>query len=105
MEIVMTDKKSEKVEVKVEVKEKTAAQKIWEEIKGVQIDMFTLPNQFVEQHCFPQTIEPTKCYLVSRASSILPALEAALGSKYFVTQEGRFVVVSHATGAVSPTNR
>lgn len=70
--------------------------KIWNEIKDKTIEMFALPDQKVHQYCDPQFIEPTKCYLVVRATSVLPALETALGSKYSLDRMDRFVVVARA---------
>jgi hypothetical protein len=81
--------------VKGESKAKTNAEKIWEEIKDKQINMFTLPNQLVNQYCVPTSIEPSKLYVTYTVSSILPALENALGSSYKVENAGRFLAISY----------
>ncbi len=86
------EKKSEVVEKKT-VKA-TVAGEIWEEIKDKSIDMFALPNQKVHMYCEPREIEPTKCYLNAKASSVLPALEVSIGSKYNVERNAYFIVVS-----------
>lgn len=74
----------------------TEAEKIWNEIKDKKIEMFALPDQKVHQYCDTQTIEPTKLYLVPKATSVLPALETALAPKYNVDRMDRFIVVSRA---------
>jgi hypothetical protein len=72
----------------------TVASEIWEEIKEKPIEMFALPNQLVHMYCKPIEIEPNKCYLKTTASSVLPALEAALGSKFEVERSTHFLVVA-----------
>lgn len=85
----------DKVEQKAEL---TAADKMWQSIKDLKLEMFALPNQFVHMYCKPINIEPTKLYLVAlnQASSFLPALENALGSGYTVEKADRFILVSVA---------
>jgi hypothetical protein len=75
---------------------KTAAEKIWDEIKEKNVEMFSLPPQPVSSHCSPIAIEPTKLYLQYKASSLITALETALGSKYSVNLSGKFITVSRA---------
>lgn len=89
----LTDKVVEKVAEKKLVKV-TVASEIWEDIKDKSIEMFALPNQKVFMYCEPKEIEPSKCYLHVKASSVLPALETVLGSKYNVERNMHFVVVS-----------
>lgn len=72
----------------------TEADKIWLEIKNKKIDMFSLPSQVVSQYCKPATIEPSKLYLIPSATSVLPALELALGEGYVVDRMERFITVS-----------
>ncbi len=62
----------------------TVADSIWNDIKNKKIEIFALPNQIVSQYCRQVTIEPTKCYVEITATSVLPALEAAVGSTYSV---------------------
>lgn len=82
-----------KPEVKTD-KKKTNADKIWEEIKDVKVNMFTLPDQTVSMYCSPIAVEPTKLYLSFTVTSVLPALEFALGTSYKVEVVGRFIAVS-----------
>jgi hypothetical protein len=76
--------------------EMTAADKIWESVKDVKLEMFALPNQFVNMYCKPIAIEPTKLYLVTlnNATSVLPALEAALVDKYEVAKVDKFITIT-----------
>lgn len=73
--------------------EMVEADKIWSEIKDKKIDMFSLPNQIVSQYCKPILIEPSKLYLIASATSVLPALEFALGNDYVVDRMERFITV------------
>ena len=72
----------------------TVAGEIWAEIRDKNIDMFALPDQVVSMHCHPVPVEPTKLYLLTNSTSVLPSLEAAIGKKYVVELNDRFVVVS-----------
>lgn len=69
---------------------------IWSEIKDLNIEMFALPSQKVYMHCNPVNIEPSKLYLTTSSSAVLPSLEAALGMKYSVESVDKFLVVSRA---------
>ena len=70
------------------------ADKIWNEIKDKKMDMFALPEATVSTYCSPQNIDPSKCYLITRATAALPALETALGNKYSVERVHNWLVVS-----------
>lgn len=87
----MSDK-AEKTEKKPETK--TAADKIWDEIKDLKIEMFALPNQQVHHYCKPVSIDPDKLFLVVTAGSVLPSLETAISPKYTVEKQDKFLVVS-----------
>lgn len=67
---------------------------LWNEIKNKKINMFSIPNQTVEKYCEPISIDPNKLYLTIKVSSVLPALEEALGSDYVVEQINKYLVVS-----------
>jgi hypothetical protein len=61
---------------------KTEAEKIWDEIKDLKIEMFALPSQFVWQHCtaLPFDVDPNRLFLTTRSTATLPSLEASLDS-------------------------
>lgn len=67
---------------------------IWNEIKGKEIQMFALPSQLVSDYCKPVVVEPTKLYLLTTATSVLPSLEEALGKKFVVESVDKYTVVS-----------
>ena len=71
----------------------SASDKIWEHIKNVQLDLFSLPNQFVNKHCTPTTVEPSKLYLTLSTPAVLPALEEALKGHYSVYLLEKWTVV------------
>lgn len=91
----MTEKNAEVKVAKVKAPEvKTPADLIWDEIKGLKIEMFALPGQLVEHYCTPVPVDPTKLFLTVTAGSVLPALEAVVSPKYSVEKQERFLVVS-----------
>lgn len=73
--------------------DKTAAEKIWNEIKEMKIDMFSLPNQKIEQHVKMVQVEPSSLYVELYSSATLPALEEALKNGYSVEVNGRFIKI------------
>lgn len=74
----------------------TVAGEIWKEIKDWPIEMFALPDQVINAHCHPVSIEPSKLYLLTNSSAVLPSLETAIGKNYVVDLVDKFVVVSRA---------
>ena len=85
---------AKKPEPKVEVK--TEAHKIWSDIKDKPIEMFALPNQVVSQYCKPYFIETNRLYVIPTAAAVLPALEAALGSKYAIEVVDKYFAIGHS---------
>jgi hypothetical protein len=72
----------------------TEAQKIWEEIRQVQLNMFALPDQTVEMYCKVYPIEPSRVYMTVKVSAVLAALEDTLGKWYNFDTAGKFVLVT-----------
>lgn len=72
------------------------AEKIWNEIKNLKLEMFALPNQFVHLYYKPITIDPARLYLtaLTKATSVLTFLENAVSEKYQVEQIDRFTVLT-----------
>lgn len=75
---------------------KTEAEKIWEEIKSLPIQMFGLPSQVVANHCTFVPIEPSKLYVSIRSTATLPSLEAAVAPKFVVELADKWVIVTRA---------
>lgn len=99
------DKKTENLDkvapkVKETKAEATVADEIWNEIKDKKVDMFALPSQSVHQYCKPVTIEPSKCFLLSKVSAFLPALESCLGAAYDVSRSDKYIVVEKVKSKV-----
>lgn len=90
--------------------QQSEAERIWEEIKNLPIQMFGLPGQVIAQHAAPFSIEPSKLYLTIRSSATLPSLESALNEgfekrmcgSFTVEQADRFVVVARKTASMFP---
>jgi hypothetical protein len=72
----------------------TVADKIWQDIKDLRLELFALPNQFVNSYCEQIKIEPSKLYLTSKVSAVLPILEEALRGRYNVEKINKYIVVS-----------
>jgi hypothetical protein len=83
----------------------TEAQKIWDEIKNLQIQMFGLPEQTVSHHCTPVSVEPSKLYLVTRSSATLPSLETSIGPGFVVELADKFVIVARAPKPLMPAKK
>ncbi len=79
------------------VLEKTEAHKIWNEIEHVDLHMFALTNQIVNMYCQPMFVEPNRLYMIFTVSSVLPALENALGKKFNFELNHKYIVVSRIT--------
>ena len=75
----------------------TVPEKIWADIKDKPIEMFALPGQTPAKFCTPIMVEPTKLYLTSTVSSVLPALETAFSKTYDVELVDRYIVLSYKT--------
>lgn len=89
------DKKVEEKKASVEKKPVvTEAAKIWSEISGVELEMFSLPGQTVEKYCTQVNIEPTKLYVTASVQAVVPALEAALGKRFTVERAQKFIVIA-----------
>lgn len=80
----------------------TPAERIWNHINGLPLEMFGLPNKKVSDYCTPVSVEPSKLYLTARASAVLPALETALQHHYVVELAGKWIVVSPAPVPLAP---
>lgn len=74
--------------------QQTPSDKLWSEIKDKRLEMFALPPQPVTSLVKRDHVEPSKLYLIPSASSVLPALEAALGPKFGLEIQGKWIVVS-----------
>ncbi len=69
---------------------------IWNEIKDKNIDMFALPDQKIHMHCRPTPVEPSKLYLLTTSSAVLPSLEVAVGKGFTVELNDKYTIVARA---------
>lgn len=72
----------------------SVAEQIWSEIKDKEILMFALPGQKVSDFCQPVFIEPSRCFLLYKASSALPSVEAAIGPTYECSAVEKYIVIT-----------
>lgn len=88
---------SEKLEKKsLKEEEKTKADKIWENIKDMNLDLFALPGQKVSMHAKRIPIHDEFVHLKLSSQAVLAALESVLGSKYLVEPGEQYVVVKQS---------
>lgn len=73
----------------------TVANKIWNEIKKIDLNLFGLADQTVDKYFDVLSVEPTKCYLTIKVAAALPALETIISKKYSVEQAAKFIVISY----------
>lgn len=99
----MTSKNKETTE-KAETKTATAAEKIWDKIKDLPIEIFALPNQSVQDHARREAqmekAIPDAVHLIIKSAAVLPALEETLSKvrlgkneRFDITQYSKYTVV------------
>ena len=76
--------------------EKSESEQIWEEIKGLPINMFALSNQKVEQHVVRVPMPGRDLLLKLVSTAALPALEETLANNFLT--KGRKYEVEVAEG-------
>lgn len=75
----------------------TVADRMWDEIKHLSMDLFSLPNQKVEKYFIPKPIDVNnKLYLVHTAAApaALPALETVLKGRFNVEKVDKYIIVT-----------
>jgi hypothetical protein len=98
-----------KVETSTSAEQETTAQKIWNKIKDLSIDIFALPNQSVQDHVKREAglerATPDAVHLILKSAAVRPALEETLGRVrlgqdnlgqplvFELTTSGRYTVV------------
>jgi|SRR5271166_769695 len=76
------------------VKVATQAELIWNDIKDAKFPMFGMKDQTVADYCNPVWVDPSKCFLTTKASSALPLLEEIFADKYAFEAAHKYIVVS-----------
>lgn len=86
------DKKKEK---------ETRSDVIWDQIKNLEVNIYSLPNQTIEKHVQREKIAEDLVHLRLKSPAILPAMEEALGrvkladgERFDISQQKNFTVVS-----------
>lgn len=74
---------------------------IWDEIKELSIDIFSLPNQKVSDHVNKLNIPGNQLFVSLNSSAVLPALEIAVTRRGFeVEQTPKYIIVRRAEQVV-----
>lgn len=82
--------------------EMTEAQKMWEEIKNLRINMYAIPNQTIEGHVTRFEGDPRVLYLRPKTSAVIVALEEVLAGHFDIEQtEANFICVTR-TKKITP---
>ena len=55
----------------IESKDKTVAEKIWDQIKNMQLEIFGLPNQFIHLHCKPLFLDNNKIDYIKTSAGFI----------------------------------
>lgn len=71
--------------------------KIWSEIRNLDLGLFALPNQTVEKHVVPLEVSGEELYLKLNSSAVLPALEDVLGRAFDLIQAEGYIIVRRAS--------
>lgn len=76
-------------------KNKTESDKIWEEIKSMQLPIFGLLNQHIEDHLTRMVVAPDRVHGKMKSSAVIVALEERLGAAFVVEPAGNdWVMIS-----------
>jgi hypothetical protein len=78
---------------KMEVKKPTVGEEIWANIAYRELGMFGLANQRIVDYCAFMPIEPSKCYLTYKVSSVIPQIEAVV-PEYDLEVMNKYIVLS-----------
>lgn len=78
---------------KNESTEKSFADRVWEELEGKQIEMFSLPGQILRDHVERLTVAPNQLTLKPKSASVIVAVEKLIGNKYQLTMTNNGYIV------------
>lgn len=80
----------------------TESDKIWEGIKNLPLDLYSLPGQTVSTHTKRFIGSPDAVYLKLSSSAVVASLEVALGKKYTTeVSEAGYILVKNASPSVA----
>lgn len=89
-------KKKDSTEVVNDTELTGDAKKIYDEIKHVSLNLFSLPGQLVCDNIFPLPLSGDKLYITLKSPAVLTALEAAFNGKFNIEQNMKYVIISRA---------
>ncbi len=81
---------------------KFESDRIWEEIKNLPIEMFSLPNQKISDYVTKMNLPGNHLTTTIKVSSVITSLEYALGSKFDVEQSDKYVLIKRKVKEVEP---
>jgi hypothetical protein len=86
-------------EKKPKTKPRTKADDIWDMIRGLPLDLYSLPGQTLEGHVNRLDVVPEQVHLQLKSTAVLPAMEEAM--KGVKLPEGKSFRVDQQTGYVT----
>lgn len=79
---------------KVEPTKMPVSIQIWNAIKDRELGLFGLSDQTVVKYCTPMDLDPNKCMLKYKVSSVIPALEEAVRRDFDFEVQSNYIVIS-----------
>lgn len=92
----MANKKEDKIEEIKTTNEmrKTEADLIWNEIKGIKINIYALDNQTVEDHVVRKNIPGSVVFLRPKSPAVISVLQDTIGDNFVVNiASGGFITI------------
>jgi hypothetical protein len=71
----------------------TIAQQIWQRLQNIELELFSIPNQFVSKYFQPLFVEHDRLYLTTNVSAALATLELKLPKDLEMTSYGKYIIV------------
>jgi hypothetical protein len=72
----------------------TTAENIWEYIKNIKLNVFSLPEEYTHTYFTPVSLSEDKLLLSVKVWAAFPALENVIGDKYIVDRQDKFLIIT-----------
>ncbi len=80
----------------------TEADKIWEEIKDLPIEMFSLPNQKISDYVTKINLPGKQLTVILKTTSVITSLEYAIGRIFDIDQGEKYITISRKEKEIDP---
>ena len=72
----------------------TVAGQLWQQVKGLDLNLFSLPDQLVSKYFHPLFVEADKVYLTTTVSAAVAALEEVLPKDLEITSVVKYFILA-----------